>query len=59
MLHSNLPQNTAVILSDREYWAQHQQELDHWLGQQGGRRTGMLVTDLSPTTLTLFVLRWT
>lgn len=59
MLYSNLPQNTAVILSDRKYWAQHQGELDQWLGQRGGRRTGMLVTDLSPNDLTLFALRWT
>ena len=59
MLYSNLPQNTAVILSDRGYWSQHQAELDQWLDQQGGCRTGMLVTDLSPANLTLFALRWT
>jgi hypothetical protein len=49
----------TVILSDRKYWAQYQGELDQWLNQQGGRRTGMLVTDLSPRNLTLFALRWT
>ena len=49
----------TVILSDFKYWAKHQGELDHWLGQRGGLRTGMLVTDLSPANLTLFALRWT
>ena len=48
----------TVILSDFKYWAQHQAELDQWLGQHHGLRTGMLVTDLSPANLTLFALRW-
>jgi hypothetical protein len=52
------PGQPTVILSDFEYWAQHQAELDQWLGQRGGLRTGMLVTDLTPDNLTLFALRW-
>jgi hypothetical protein len=52
------PGQPTVILSDFAYWAQHQMDLDRWLGQHGGIRTGSLITDLTPANLTLFAVRW-
>lgn len=47
----------SVILSDIEYWAEHEQELDQWCGENEARRQGMIV-EMSAEALTAFALRW-
>ena len=47
----------TVILSDYQYWVEHEAELDQWCEENGARRQGMTV-EMDDEILTVFLLRW-
>jgi hypothetical protein len=47
----------VIILTDWQFWTQHQAELDAWCLEHGAQRTGMTV-DMPDDVLILFALRW-
>lgn len=53
---SGIP-DTTVILSDYQYWAQRERELDDWCRDHGVTRQGMTLV-LDDDTLVLFFLKW-
>ena len=48
----------TIVLTDFEFWAQHEPELDQWCQDHGVSRTGMLITPVTPATELMFELRW-
>ena len=47
-----------VILTDYQYWAEHEQELGAWCKQNNADFTGMLVCFHNKLSLTSFLLKW-
>ena len=48
----------TIVLTDFEFWAQHESELDQWCQDYGVRRTGMLIAPVTPALELMFELRW-
>ena len=47
----------SIVLTDIEYWVEHDAELDAWCEQNSARRWGMIV-DMSESAMMMFSLRW-
>ena len=47
-----------IILSDYNFWADHEDELRQWCRVNGSSFVGMTVTVPNDQTLTAFCLRW-
>ena len=50
--------NSMVILTDINYWSDHETELRQWCQDNNSEFVGMTVLFPDPRTLTAFVLRW-
>ena len=48
----------TIVLTDFEFWAQHESELDQWCQDHGVQRTGMLIAPVTRATELMFELRW-
>ena len=48
----------TIVLTDFEFWAQHESELDQWCQDHGVERTGMLIAPVTRATELMFELRW-
>ena len=53
-----IPNTKNFVLSDYQYWAEHEQELDDWCQKNFCIREGMTVTALNEYGYILFGLRW-
>lgn len=51
-------ENKMIILSDYNFWAEHEQELDDWCAKNNCSRTGMMVVAFDDVALTAFCLKW-
>ena len=48
----------TIVLTDFEFWSQHELELDQWCQDHGVERTGMLIAPVTRATELMFELRW-
>jgi len=53
-----VPDTKMFMLSDIEFWSEHEQELDKWCTKNFCVRKGMIVTALNDYGYILFGLRW-
>ena len=48
----------TIVLTDFEFWTRHESELDQWCKNHSVRRTGMLISPITPALELMFELRW-
>lgn len=56
---TSLTSKYAVLLSDYKYWVSVEAELEEWLANNGGRKSGIVIEFKSNEELIMFKLKWT